>query len=344
MSERNTLWYTRCPVPTPLGIAAQLGWLEETFARSGFTIQSIAESNDPAIRRSHFDHHLAWSFRQGGSIPPIWARAKGRATRLVGITWTDEFQALITLPQTGVRAARDLAGRRFGIPRRDNAVVDHQRATALKGLASALSLEGLSPDDVEIVALPTPDTSLIAADDPSLFCLRRRIPYASEVAALVRDEVDAIFVKGTQGIAVANSLAAVTVSEFGFHPDPRIRINTGSPRVLTVDETFAAERPDLVAQLIAVIARVGRWAAAHPEETCRYIAREAAASEEQVKAAHRGVVHQSLGIGLDERLIDAVSYYKDFLLDWGFLELDFDVGSWVDSRPFEAALHHPEAA
>lgn len=27
----NTLWYTRCPVPTGLGISIQKGWLKEKF-------------------------------------------------------------------------------------------------------------------------------------------------------------------------------------------------------------------------------------------------------------------------------------------------------------------------
>jgi hypothetical protein len=30
-STLDTLWYTRCPVPTGLGIALQKGWLEESF-------------------------------------------------------------------------------------------------------------------------------------------------------------------------------------------------------------------------------------------------------------------------------------------------------------------------
>jgi hypothetical protein len=28
----DTLWYTRCPVPTGLGIAVQKGWLSDSFA------------------------------------------------------------------------------------------------------------------------------------------------------------------------------------------------------------------------------------------------------------------------------------------------------------------------
>ncbi len=97
----SEIWYTRCPVPTPVGLAAQLGYLEKTFADVGVALKSIIDSPDRAIRQSHFNHTLEWSFRHGGNVPPIRARSEGRNTRLVGITWTDEFQAIITLPHTG---------------------------------------------------------------------------------------------------------------------------------------------------------------------------------------------------------------------------------------------------
>jgi hypothetical protein len=132
-------------------------------------VESIFDSKDRSVRESHFDHHLSWSFRQGGNIPPIWARAKGRDTRLVAITWTDEFQALITLPGRGIHAPEQLAGRRFGVPARVNDLIDFHRATALKGLVSGLSLAGLSHRDVELVDLVIEESIIQEQDTPSLF-------------------------------------------------------------------------------------------------------------------------------------------------------------------------------
>ena len=102
MSKVDTLWYTRCPVPTPLGIAAQLGWIEDEFKGDGITVRTLQDQVDPAIRESHYDHKLDNSFRQGGNIPAIWARSTGRETRVVGLTWTDEAQVILTLPKTGI--------------------------------------------------------------------------------------------------------------------------------------------------------------------------------------------------------------------------------------------------
>ncbi|MFD2250128.1 ABC-type nitrate/sulfonate/bicarbonate transport system substrate-binding protein [Pseudochelatococcus lubricantis] len=339
----SEIWYTRCPVPTPVGLAAQLGYLEETFAAEGIALRSIIDSPDPAIRQSHFNHTLNWSFRHGGNVPPIRARSEGRKTRLVGITWTDEFQAVITLPQTGIRSVSDLKGRRFGIARRPEGIVDFHRATALKGLVSALSLEGLSHRDVEIVDVAVRDSVLDKFGDASLFGLRRRPPHGEEIAALIRGEIDAIFVKGTPGIAVANLIGAVLVADFGFHSDPNIRVNSGSPRLLTVDELLAEKRPDLVARLIEAIFRASEWAKAHPDDTRRFVAREAGATEEQVLVANGPDLHHHLGLSLEPGLIAAVGAYKDFLLEWGFLAGDFDIGEWVDPRPLEAATRRAAA-
>ncbi len=328
----SEIWYTRCPVPTPVGLAAQLGYLEDAFRTEGVTLKSIIDSPDRNIRQSHFNHTLDWSFRHGGNVPPIRARSEGRRTRLVGITWTDEFQAIITLPGTGIKTTRDLKGRRFGIARRPEGIVDFMRATALKGLVSALSLEGLSLDDVEIVEIALADSVLASQEGPSLFGLKRRQAYGEEIAALLRGEVDAIYVKGTAGINVANLIGAVQVAEFGFHPDPKIRINSGSPRVLTVDDLLADERPDLVRKLIEAIFKASAWAETHPDETRRFVARESGATEEQVLAANGSEIHRHLGLGLEPELVSAVEHYKNFLRDFGFLAGDFDIGEWVDRR------------
>ncbi|MBY3321735.1 ABC transporter substrate-binding protein [Rhizobium laguerreae] len=332
----SEIWYTRCPVPTPVGLAAQLGYLEENFRKEGVTLKSIIDSPDRNIRQSHFNHTLDWSFRHGGNVPPIRARSEGRKTRLVGITWTDEFQAIIALPQTGIKSTGDLKGRRFGIARRPEGIVDFMRATALKGLVSALSLEGLELADVEVVDITLADSVLASQEGPSLFGLKRRQAYGEEIASLIRGEVDAIYVKGTAGINVANLVGAVQVAEFGFHPDPKIRINSGSPRVLTVDELLAEERPDLVYRLLESIFKASAWAEAHPEETRRFVAREAGATEEQVLAANGPEVHRHLGLGLQPELVEAVGHYKDFLRDFGFLAADFDIAEWVDHRHLEA--------
>jgi ABC-type nitrate/sulfonate/bicarbonate transport system substrate-binding protein len=54
----DALWYTRCPVPTGLGIAVQKGWLEESFNAQSTEIKSLRESNDQSIRESQAASNL----------------------------------------------------------------------------------------------------------------------------------------------------------------------------------------------------------------------------------------------------------------------------------------------
>jgi ABC-type nitrate/sulfonate/bicarbonate transport system substrate-binding protein len=342
-SSPDFLWYTRCPAPTPLSIAVQLGWVGEAFSRLGIDVKSIRDSADPAIRQSHFDHRLDWSFRQGGNIPPLWTKARGRDTRLIGITTTDEFQAIIALPGKGITSAADLAGRKIGIPRNATASIDFQRATALKGLVSALSLEGLTAGDVDIIYLDASEPVLLETANTRFLGLKRRYPYGDEVLALARGDIDAFFVKGAEGLVLANQIEAHIVSEFGFHPDARIRINNGTPRPLTLDAGFVDQRPDLAAELVVAIQRVGDWARQNPNDAVRLIAREIGVGEDAIWAANGPHVHHHLDLTLEDEQIDALDHFKTFLGEWGFIEGDFSVDDWIDRRPLNAALEKQAA-
>jgi ABC-type nitrate/sulfonate/bicarbonate transport system substrate-binding protein len=257
---------------------------------------------------------------------------------VVGITTTDEFQGVIALPSSGLRGGRDLEGRRLGVPRKPAGdIVDFQRATALKGIVSALSLSGLTAGDVELVYLDSARTGFAGGGDQVFHGLKRRYPYGEEVLALARGEIDAFFVKGAEGLLVASQIGAVVITETGFHPDARIRVNNGTPRPLTVDPLFLAERPDLVADLVGTVGRVGDWAEAHPDEAVRFVAREIGVSEQSVWAANGPDVHRHLRLTLAEDEIAALAHFKDFLLEWGFIPADFDAAAWIAPAPLEAS-------
>ncbi|WP_162175277.1 ABC transporter substrate-binding protein, partial [Burkholderia sp. AU4i] len=183
-TARDALWYTRCPVPTALGIAVHRGWFDEEFGPDGIALHSLQETADAGKRESHFDHSLPSSFRQGGNIPALWARARGADTRVIGLSWTNEFQAIVTLPERGIRTVRDLRGRRLGLPRHPISI-DFWRAAALKGFLSALELEGLGHGDAEWVDLPDERERHTG---PASFT-RGPHEYGIEIAALVRGEV-----------------------------------------------------------------------------------------------------------------------------------------------------------
>jgi ABC-type nitrate/sulfonate/bicarbonate transport system substrate-binding protein len=334
MSKLETLWYTRCPVPTPAGIAVQLGWIEEEFREDGIKLESVRDSADRTVRASHFDHSLNNSFRQGGSVPAIWAKASGRDTRLIGLTWTDESQVILTLPGSQIRSIKDLKGRRLGIATRPNDIIDFWKATTLRAYLVALALEGLTEKDVELVEIPRTDTSFdrrwLSGQGPSAEDLL-------EVQALRAGKVDAIFHKGSRGLEVADAIGAHVVFDLWKHPDPRARANNHSPRTLTVDSQLLEKRPDVVARVLRRILLAGSWAEENPEEAFTYLARETGSSELFVRLAYGNDANRHLKTDLEETSVAALEDFTHFLFQHGFLPTPVDVRKWIDLRPLSAA-------
>ena len=104
----RTIWYTRCPVPTASGIAIQKGWLKEAFASEGIAVRSMRHSHDPKTRESHYTHTLEDSFRQGGNTPALFARSEGKDTVLLGLHWIPQYQAILSLPGSGLTKLKQL--------------------------------------------------------------------------------------------------------------------------------------------------------------------------------------------------------------------------------------------
>jgi ABC-type nitrate/sulfonate/bicarbonate transport system substrate-binding protein len=341
--DTTELWYTRCPVPTASSIAIVRGALDDEFAGDGIAVSSLRASGDASVRESHFDHTKADSFRQGGNIPPIWSRSRGGDLRLVGLSWIETYQAVISLPGSGIETPADLKGKRLGVNKRVNDQIDFWRASAVRGFRTALGTAGLTLADAEIVELPVEETYLSSAGGSdatsgSLFGARsgRRIQ-AGELIALIRGEVDAIFTHGARGVDNVALLDAHVVLDITQLTERSLRIGNSQPNALTVSGELLERRPDLVARYLAATLRSARWAADHADETQRIIAREVGFAEEWVPTAYPGGIHATLTPSLDEDLVVAIESQKDFLLEQGFIPADFDVREWIAAGPLEEA-------
>jgi ABC-type nitrate/sulfonate/bicarbonate transport system substrate-binding protein len=323
----KSVWYAHSPAVAPLIIALRKGWLEGTLAREGIRLQSVSDHADPQIRRSYSDHHLSFQLRQGGNVPAIWARSNGARTRLLGLTWTEEYQAVVTLPSTGIKSARDLTGRRYAVPRFAPLGYQVLAPFAIRGLVNARATEGLDIAGIELVDVPVgrnPEASGLGAYAP-----KRLAIYADEALALLRGEIDAFYVKGSEGIAAASFIGATIVSEFGFHPDREIRTNAGTPRPLTVDQTFIDSRPDLLGYLVDDIALAALWSSQNRPEAIGILARENNIGEDFASLALGPDVSTALSLTLEPDELKTFSRYKQFLLDWKFIDKDFSLDDWI---------------
>jgi ABC-type nitrate/sulfonate/bicarbonate transport system substrate-binding protein len=260
--ENVELWYSRCGAATASAIAIRKGWLQAEFSRGGTRLRSLRDSTDCAVLDSHYHHGLSGLFREGGNIPPIWARANGAETAVVGITWLDEYQGILSRSDSGIREIPDLLGKRLGLPLHGN-LIDFQRGAALHGFVTALGLIGASASEVRFVDIPaqSQDSSERLWDDAA----RRNRP-SVEVDALLSGKVDAIFLRSARGARFAQDPRFFQVIDIDKHPDPFVRVNNGTPRPITVDRRFLEEQPELVGRYLAVLLRTAAWAELNPAE------------------------------------------------------------------------------
>lgn len=339
------LWYSRCPLPTASGIAIDRGMLDDEFRRDGITVLSLDASSDAAIREAHFDHGQKNLFRQGGNIPPIWSRSRGADTVVVAINRFAEYQAIIAMPNSGIREPADLKGRRLGLPRRVNEQIDYWRAMCLAGFHAALEIGGLSTHEVTFVDLLVEEKQIARAGTSDRGILFRGAARARrqsrEALALARGEVDAIYTASAPGAFLTAFLGAEEVVDLGRHPDPWVQTNNQIPTILTVSRSLAKSAPEIVARYLRTLFDAAAWAADHPREAQAIIGADVGATAEWVTASN-GPIHAELEPTLDEEGLALLARQKSFLLSHGFIDRDFDTASWVDPVPLRRALamHH----
>jgi ABC-type nitrate/sulfonate/bicarbonate transport system substrate-binding protein len=333
MAQYDTIWYTRCPVPTATGIAADLGWLDGEFAPDGIGVRSLQDVSRAEAANFHYTHALDTLFREGGNVPALWAKSRGEATRLIGLTWIEERQVIHVRADSGISEPSQLKGARLAIPRHQ-IEIDFWRAMALHGFAGALGTAGLTLGDtvlVEIPAGPRPEER----DQTG----RARGQWESELAALQRGEVDAVYTKGAVAVETAQRYGTRVAIELDEISDKRSRINNGTPRPITVHQNLLDERPELVTRFLTVLARAADWAAGNPGEVARILAAETGAGAAGVAGAYTHGGHfRDLHIDLSPERLGLLAEQELFLRTHGFIDNPVDVTAWADHAPLHAAL------
>ncbi|UMP07040.1 ABC transporter substrate-binding protein [Amycolatopsis sp. EV170708-02-1] len=325
----DTLWYTRCPVPTASGLAHSLGWLADNAGAHGLPLEVLQDAG-PDIAVHHFDHRLRGLIREGGNVPALAARAAGSPTRLIGLTWIDEAQAILVGPDSPVTGPAGLAGKRIGVPAwAADQARSFPRAMALHGFANALRLAGLTLADVTVVELDVNRTPEVRDT------VSRRTTWG--VTELLAGEVDAIYVKGARAAETARQHELQVAVDLDTGTDRRGRVNNGTPRPITVHADLLESRPDLVVGFLAASLRAADWAVDHLDEVRTVLARETFSGPEGVTSAYGDDFHLGLHPTLSAERIELLGVQKQFLYSHGFLATDFDLDSWVAHEPLEQA-------
>ncbi len=339
------IWFTRCPVPTATGIAYKLGWLTEAFEADAIALRTLQESGSE-FGRHHYDHGLPTLIREGGNMLAIAARAQGEPTKLVGLTWIEESQLILTRPGSGIASAADLKGKRLALPGwSQNDIPSHVRGTSiargmsLAGYKGVLASAGLTLDDVTLVETPDRLRNIGGSGRdllPRGEGRRSGVGRLWPIEALAGGRVDAIYVKGAAALDQAREAELVVAIDLDALPDPRFRVNNGTPRPITAHQSLIDDHFDLLVRFLAVTLRAADWVAAQPNRLRDILEHETEGSPGAVDQAYARL-HEGLHPTLDDERLALLDQQKRFLFTHGFLDADFELGEWVDRRPLEAA-------
>jgi len=332
-TEVDTIWFTRCPVPTATGLAYKLDWLSQEFSKDGITVSTLQETERQGLGRHHYDHELTTLIREGGNLLALGARAQGAPSRLIGLTWIDEWQAILVRADSGVKEPKDLKGLRLALPtwteqaisenRRGNSIA---RGMSLHGYKGALAYAGLTLDDVTLVEVPSTRQGgrnnlhgLWAFDD------------------LASGKVDALYVKGASAIDAAKQFGVVVGINLDKLPDRRYRVNNGTPRPITVHEDLLENHYELVVRFLEQTLRAADWARGNLEGVRKVLQSETRGSGDAVTEAYGEGFHTSLHPDLSAERLALFEQQKKFTWVHGFADADFDFDAWVEPGPLNDA-------
>lgn len=338
MSAQNIdqIWFTRCPVPTATGIAYKLGWLDEEFAQDGIKVSTLQDA-PRELQRHHYDHQLPTLIREGGNLLALAARAQGAATKLIGLTWIEEWQAILVRPDSGITKPEHLRDKRLALPAFiEHPIKDHIRGSSiargmsLHGYKGALSIAGLTLDDIKLVE--------VASGWGNTGNRGERLgDLWSGLQDLIDGNVDAVYVKGASAVDAAKRVGAVVGINLDSYADLKTRVNNGTPRPITVHEDFLENHGDLVARFLYQTLRAAEWAKTNINGVREILKSETRSGSDGVEIAYGDDFHLSLEPSLSPERIELFRQQKDFMLVHGLLDRDIDVDAWVDFRPLAEA-------
>ncbi|MCI1857446.1 MAG: ABC transporter substrate-binding protein [Sporolactobacillus sp.] len=329
-TDFQDIHYTICPVGNTSYIAAHKGWLQEGL--KPLNVQPVLLQSLPREHwRHHFDYQDNRLFREGGNIPPIWAKSRGTELILLALTFLEQKQYIFTRADDPIQRIEDLRGHKLGLPTHPKAIIDFHRASAEHGFELALSARGIVKEEVQFVDIVS------AGDFIGGFKQRQQSPALEEVKALESGEVDAIYVKSTQVQKLIDTGKFKVIFAINAEPSVLAPINNEYPNVLTVSRELAETRPEVVVAYLKQLLRAGEWAKHHRQEVLKIFAQQTYGTLGQVAASHSLDFHRRLTPSLTDKGLQILDNQKRFLYDYGYIEHDFSIEDWTDRRFLQLA-------
>ena len=226
----------------------------------------------------------------------------------------------------------DLRGKRIGLFKSANAAkVDFARATQEQGIDSVLRLYGMDRSEIEFVDLVDEDRPRWEpAEKPSeLWAQTRQAGWFqdhSEVRALLDGHVDALYEPQGRLVKLEEEGLITTILDLSAIPDWRVQVSN-SPYTITVSRELAEKRPEAVVAFLRASLRAAAWIRDNREEAAEIFVKVTYAPNAQWARIY--LEGLELEPGFAPRSIAALEIQKRFLLDYGYIEKDFDLKEWA---------------
>jgi len=341
----NEFYYTNCPLVSPSNVDQEIGWVKEEFKKIGITYRYLRSTveND---WYPHFVHNLDNLMRYGGCNPAIHVQADIRRTRLIGTTHVYEGGCMLARARDEIYQMKDLKGKKIGLTKSLNVIKnDWWRIQEEQGIELMLMMNNMTRDDVEIVDFPYPDdwfdnpAMLAPMENPSELWLKRDhkhdLAFRPLETSLLDGTVDAIYTQSKVFQHIQEQTGKMkAIENLANYPDWTLQ-GANVPATMTVSDVACEEHPELVVTLLKGLIKVGRWANEHKHAAAAILNKQTYYLD--VEDTYEGIKHVDMVPILSPYNLEALQINKDFMLNHGYIENDFDVFEWAAPEFLEKA-------
>jgi len=341
----NEFYYTNCPLVSPSNVDQEIGWVKEEFKKIGITYRYLRSTveND---WYPHFVHNLDNLMRYGGCNPAIHVQADIRRTRLIGTTHVYEGGCMLARARDEIYQMKDLKGKKIGLTKSLNVIKnDWWRIQEEQGIELMLMMNNMTRDDVEIVEFPYPDdwfdnpAMLAPMENPSELWLKRDhkhdLAFRPLETSLLDGTVDAIYTQSKVFQHIQEQTGKMkAIENLANYPDWTLQ-GANVPATCTVSDVACEEHPELVVTLLKGLIKVGRWANEHKHAAAAILNKQTYYLD--VEDTYEGIKHVDMVPILSPYNLEALQINKDFMLNHGYIENDFDVFEWAAPEFLEKA-------
>ncbi len=323
--------YTICPVGNSSFIAANKIWKEDTFEKVGgkpILLQTLPKKD----WQVHFDYKEDALFREGGNIPPLWAKSNGAQVILLGLAFLPRRSFIIVKSDSPLEYIEELRNKKIGVPVGAHFIIDFYKATVEHAFETALAARGVNKKDVEFVPLVVSEEKIaMTANHKSNLGL-------IDIEALDNDQVDAIYIGGTLAQRILRSGNYKILYELEKDPSQVLAINNIYPNILTVSKKLADENPEIVVEYIKQTLIAAEWAKTNREETINLFTEQLHGTVGEVANSLPFDFNEHLTVDLSEKGLLALEGQLRFLYDHHYITNLFEISKWADHSFLNQAI------